>query len=94
MVVDKEKSEALVGYYTILAQPNPFYERLKLVGLNPEKTYHLTGNGKDEMRYGRDLETIGIILGKNYIGRENDYWSREMPGDFYGEIYHLQEFIK
>ena len=46
------------------------------------------------MRYGRDLETIGIILGKNYIGKENDYWSREMPGDFYGEIYHLQEFIK
>ena len=94
LVVNKERTEALVGYYTILAQPNPIYERLKLVGLNPDKAYHILGKDKDEVRYGRDLTSIGIILGKNYIGRENEYWSREMPGDFNGKIYYLQQIDK
>lgn len=94
LVVNKERTEALVGYYTILAQPNPIYERLKLVGLNPDKAYHILGKDKDEVRYGRDLASIGIILGKNYIGRESEYWSREMPGDFNGKIYYLQQIDK
>lgn len=94
LVVNKERTEALVGYYTILAQPNPIYERLKLVGLNPDKAYHILGKDKDEVRYGRDLTSIGIVLGKNYIGRENEYWSREMPGDFNGKIYYLRQIDK
>lgn len=64
LVVDKERTEALVGYYMILAQPNPIYERLKLVGLNPDKAYHILGKDKDKVRYGRDLTSIGIVLGK------------------------------
>lgn len=84
----------MVGYYTILAQPNPIYERLKLVGLDPDKAYHILGKDKDEVRYGRDLTSIGIVLGKNYISRENEYWSREMPGDFNGKIYYLQQIDK
>lgn len=94
MVVNKERTEALVGYYTILAKPNPPYERLKLVGLKADATYQISGADGESIRFGRDLESIGIILGKNYIGRENEYWSREMPGDFYGKIYHLQEIRK
>lgn len=94
LVVNKERTEALVGYYTILAQPNPIYERLKLVGLDPDKAYHILGKDKDEVRYGRDLTSIGIVLGKNYISRENEYWSREMPGDFNGKIYYLQQIDK
>ncbi len=94
LVVNKERTEALVGYYMILAQPNPIYERLKLVGLNPDKAYHILGKDKDEVRYGRDLTSIGIVLGKNYIGRENEYWSREMLGDFNGKFYYLQQIDK
>ena len=93
MVISRDKSEALVGYYTILAKPNPPYERLKLVGLKADATYQISGADGESIRFGRDLESIGIILGKNYIGRENEYWSREMPGDFYGKKYHLQEII-
>ncbi|WP_288941170.1 alpha-galactosidase, partial [uncultured Streptococcus sp.] len=94
MVVSRDRSEALVGYYTILAQPNPSYERLKLVGLKTDAAYQVSEADDKSIRFGRDLETVGIILGKNYIGRENDYWSREMPGDFYGKMYHLQEIVK
>lgn len=94
LVVNKERTEALVGYYTILAQPNPIYERLKLVGLDPDKAYHILGKDKDEVRYGRDLTSIGIVLGKNYISRENEYWSCEMLGDFNGKIYYLQQIDK
>ena len=78
----------------ILAQPNPIYERLKLVGLNPDKAYHILGKDKDEVRYGRDLTSIGIVLGKNYIVRENEYWSREMLGDFNWKFYYLQNIDK
>ena len=33
---------------------------------------------------------IGLLSGGNYIGRAQDYWSREMSGDFSSRLYHLQ----
>ncbi|WP_347340543.1 alpha-galactosidase [Vagococcus allomyrinae] len=87
MVVSQDQKTALVGYYQVLAKPNPPYERLKLQGLNPTYCYQIN---QQEKRYGDDLAQIGLILGGNYIGRENDYWSREMPGDFASKLFYLR----
>ena len=88
MIVSDNKKEALVGYYQILAKPNPKYHRLKLQGLDPNCYYEIN---QKECRYGDDLEQIGLILGGNYIGRQNEYWQREIPGDFSSQLFYLKE---
>ena len=45
-------------------------------------------------RFGDDLMQIGLVLGGNYIGRAQEYWSRTMPGDFSSQLYHLQKIDK
>jgi len=87
MVVSKDQSEALVGIYQVLAKPNPPYERLQLRGLIDDGLYEISGS--KEMRLGDDLMNIGLLFGENYIGRTQEYWSREMPGDFSSRIVHL-----
>jgi alpha-galactosidase len=53
--VSEDQSEAYVGYYKILSQPNPPLTSLKLKGLNPDINYRdlKTGNvyGGDELMY-------------------------------------------
>lgn len=88
MVVSKDKSEALVGVYHVLAKPNPAYERVLLEGLDTHALYRI--EGEEAHRYGDDLMQIGLLSGGNYIGRAQDYWSRKMPGDFSSRLYHLQ----
>lgn len=90
MVVSKDKKEALVAHYQILAEPNPNYKRLKLSGLDGQARYHIKEKYIDQVRTGVDLENIGLILNQNYIGREQEYWSREMPGDFHSRIFYLE----
>jgi len=41
MVVNSEKSEAILGYYQILSKPNPGYEKMKTLGLSENKTYNV-----------------------------------------------------
>lgn len=89
MVVAADKSEALVGIYHVLAKPNPAYERILLTGLDAAALYRIEGN--KAVRYGDDLMQAGLLLGGNYIGRAQDYWSRKMPGDFSSQLYHLQK---
>lgn len=91
MVVRSDQSEALVGYYQILAQPNPTYQRLKLRGLNKDGCYRVFENATESQRYGRDLAHVGLLLNENYLGRESEYWSREMPGDFSSKIVYLKQ---
>ena len=88
MVVSKDKSQALVGVYRVLAKPNAAYERVLLEGLDAHALYRL--EGEETHRYGDDLMQIGLLSGGNYIGRAQDYWNREMPGDFSSQLYHLQ----
>lgn len=87
MVVSKDRKEALVGYYQILAKPNPKYERIKLKGLQHDVKYKINN---EISRYGDDLEEVGLILGGNYIDRNNEYWQREMPGDFASKLFYLK----
>lgn len=86
MVVSKDQKEALVGYYQVLAKPNPSYERLILKGLQKEVLYSINGKG---LRYGDDLMNVGLLFGGNYIDHAEEYWSREMPGDFSSRLYYL-----
>ena len=92
MVVASDKSEALVGVYHVLARPNPAYERISLEGLDADGLYQIDGG--ELARYGDDLMQIGLVLGGNYIGRVQDYWSRTMSGDFSSQLYHLKKIDK
>ncbi|MFT7791337.1 UNVERIFIED_CONTAM: GH36 C-terminal domain-containing protein [Escherichia coli] len=88
MVVSQDKTEALVGYYEVLAKPNRPYERLQLKGLEADKLYTVNS---DLERYGDDLMEIGLILAGNYIDRASDYWSREHITDYNSKIFYLTE---
>mgnify|MGYP001264696231 CR=1 FL=1 len=60
IVVNKDKSEALVGYFQILAEPNPGYnKKVILKGLDPDKKYLVN----DEFEaYGDELMNMGIVF--------------------------------
>lgn len=90
MVVSQDQSEALVGYFQLLAQPNPTYQRLKLRGLKADVSYKVQEKQSEILRFGRDLETVGLLLNENYLGREAEYWSREMLGDFSTKLFYLK----
>lgn len=92
LVTNEERTEALVGFYQILAEPNSPYRRIKLAGLDETKDYQVYENDqlKEAKRNGSDLQSYGIRLGGNFIGREQEYWSRELPGDFHSKLYFLK----
>lgn len=89
LVVSPDQSEALVGWYQILAKPNPAYQRLRLTGLAPDKTYQI--NGSTTCRKGRDLNAIGLLLGENVIGRPSHAQGRQLGGDFDTKLFYLSE---
>lgn len=85
MVVDKEKAEALVGHFTILASPNPGYNaKVILKGLNPDKKYSI--NGEFEA-YGDELMNVGIVF-----PQPDRYFSKDSETqDFKSKIFKLKE---
>ena len=96
MVVAKDQSEALVGIYQPSAKPNDHYYRLKLPGLNPKLRYHYMIHGKNVIRFGDDLEKIGLILADNYTDRvgetkrfvfKTDLFKNIKGVVFFGKIY-------
>jgi alpha-galactosidase len=91
MVVSKNKDEALIGYYKVLNQPNPSYERLKLKGLDPDKQYIITQNGEE--RFGADLMNVGLMFSKNFTTRQSDFWKQNRGHDYSGRIIHLRENV-
>ncbi|SDZ58906.1 alpha-galactosidase [Evansella caseinilytica] len=89
MVVSEDKTEAIVGYYKVLAKPNDKYYRIRLKGLDPSKRYAI--NGKDSTHYGDELMNIGIILAEDFTDRAGDFWSQEKHGDFSSRLFVLTE---
>lgn len=87
MVVSENQTEALIGYYQILAEPNPPYQRLRLKGLNADFDYTIWE--KEQVRTGKDLMAVGLIFGENYIDRASDFWQRQMAGDFSSKLIYL-----
>lgn len=88
MVISPDEKEALIGYYQILGKANPPYKRLKLVGLIENEFYTIDGKGHYS---GDELMNIGILLNGNYIDREQEFWNREVQGDFYSKLFYLKK---
>ncbi|MDZ7836043.1 MAG: GH36 C-terminal domain-containing protein [Alkalibacterium sp.] len=86
MVVSKDRKEALIGYYQVLARPNPSYSRLKLDGLDEDTLYSVEPDGEE--RYGSDLKTIGLLFSGNERKR-GQFWSRNGKTDFHSWIIKL-----
>jgi alpha-galactosidase len=60
MFVSEDKAEAFVGYYQVLAKPNPPMGRLRLRGLDPSRDYHLA---KTRQTFGGDeLMHVGLNI--------------------------------
>ena len=90
MVVNEEKTTALVGYYRVLNGVNMPYSRIKLQGLDPNKLYkNLSANTEN---YGDELMNWGLIT--------TDVTAGQVPGnvtpctDFESRIYILQEKVE
>ncbi len=89
MVVSKDKKTAILGYYKILATPNPSLKKILLTGLNEELEYCC--NGKSH--YGDELMNVGYILQTEFTGViqsdrfSGKYTSGTDKGDFTAQIY-------
>lgn len=84
MVVSEDKSEALIGYYKVLATPNgPKHQTLKLRGLNEEFLYAVDGR----IYYGDELMQVGLILPTEFNGVNSRF--AERGGDFQSLVFHL-----
>ena len=72
MVVNKEKTKAIVGWYRVLNTVNAPFDRVRLVGLDTTKRYRITGNelvdGRDVIRSGSELHNIGLITSDRNSG--------------------------
>lgn len=87
MVVSEDKKEAIVGYYQVLAKPNPGYSRLKLEGLDEDTLYVIQPD--QEERYGSDLKHAGLFLSQNEKTR-GDFWSLNGKADFHSKIIKIK----
>ncbi len=76
MVVAKDKSEALVTYVVVKRRANPRSRNIRLLGLDPKKTYRI--EGKDRTYLGSTLMNAGILV--------EDGW-----GDNQAWLYHVVE---
>jgi alpha-galactosidase len=68
-VVNKEKSEAIVGVYRVLSVPNPAFDFIKIPGLNPNSKYIIEDEDVlGEVFYGDELMYSGIKFKKISFG--------------------------
>ena len=66
MVVSKDKQTAIVGYYKVLATPNPSLKKIQLKGLDESLEY--TCNKRDEVFYGDELMNVGLLTDIEFTG--------------------------
>lgn len=86
MVVSKNRTEALIGWYKILATPNPKkIQTLKLAGLDSVSTYQV--NGSDQAFGGDELMQRGLALPVEYNGVNQH--QAERGGDFQSYVFYL-----
>ena len=86
MVVNEDKTEAIVGWYRVLNGINLPYTRLRLKGLSDEMQY--TVNGDSVAHYGNELMNAGLITTDISSGQaEGD---EKMCQDFESRLYILK----
>ncbi len=86
MVVSQDKKEAYIGYYRVLAEPNPGYYRLRLKGLDPEMDYRIVDS--EEVHGGDELMYVGFNLPEFFNGITPD--AAKMGGDFQSSVWRLK----
>ncbi len=87
MVVSQDRSEALVGYYKVLATPNsPKHQTLRLRGLNEAAAYSVAGS--NHVYYGDELMQVGLKLPVEFNGVNGNY--AERGGDFQSHVFYLR----
>ena len=94
MAVSKDKATAIVGYYKILATPNPSIKKIRLQGLEEGGLYEceqtqISYYGDELMNFGLKVETefTGLIQPESFTGTYN---SGTDKGDFTSQIYVLK----
>jgi alpha-galactosidase len=87
MVVSLDQSEALIGYYKVLATPNPPKQQtLRLSGLAESKAYKVAGSTR--AYYGDELMQVGLGLPTEFNGVNAG--SAERGGDFQSHVFYLK----
>ncbi|MFC0523622.1 alpha-galactosidase [Pontibacillus salicampi] len=94
MVVSKDQTKALAGYYQILARPNDGFRRLPFKGLDPSKSYSVfeasiweLDSGIAANHFGDELMHIGVNIGLDYAGTQPG--GIEETGDFASKVWVL-----
>ncbi|PGY06968.1 alpha-galactosidase [Bacillus sp. AFS031507] len=88
MVVSQDQSEALIGWYKVLATPNPKKKQtLRLSGLAESKMYKVAGS--ERTYYGDELMNVGLPLPTEFNGVNGG--SAERGGDFQSQVFYLQK---
>jgi alpha-galactosidase len=86
MVVSSDQTEALVGWYKVLATPNSTKQQtIKLEGLDSTKEYKVIG--RNRVYYGDELMQVGLPLPIEFNGVNGN--SSERGGDFQSQIFYL-----
>ncbi|NWQ42443.1 alpha-galactosidase [Bacillus sp. EB106-08-02-XG196] len=85
MVVSPDQSEALVGYYKVLATANSRKQQtLRLCGLSEDRLYEVDGR----TYYGDELMQVGLLLPTEFNGV--NLGSSKRRGDFQSYIFYLK----
>ncbi|MGD6876294.1 alpha-galactosidase [Bacillus infantis] len=87
LTVNEDKTEALVGWYKVLAMANPAKQQmLKLSGLDPSIKYQISGSSRSY--YGDELMQSGLQLPAEFNGVNGK--AAERGGDFQSYVFHLK----
>ena len=99
MVVNEDRTEAIVGRYRMLNHPNEPFSRLKLAGLDPDTCYEVIGpdvytknaageaNGK--VHYGDELMRAGLVISEDSSGKTGSDVVR--ASDFSSQIFLIRK---
>jgi alpha-galactosidase len=91
MVVSPDKSEALIGWYKVLANANPpKAQSLCLAGLDENKVYQAAGT--EQAFYGDELMAIGLPLPTEFNGVNGPKAQR--GGDFQSQVFYLESTME
>ncbi|MGM9950149.1 MAG: alpha-galactosidase [Lysinibacillus sp.] len=86
MIVSKDKSEALVGFYQIRAIPNwKRMQNLRLAGLKKDYEYMIQG----QAFYGDELMAIGLPLPEEFNGVNR--LTAKRGGDYQSQLFYVQQ---
>ncbi|MCG8571740.1 MAG: alpha-galactosidase [Spirochaetes bacterium] len=86
LVVNQQQTQAIVGFYQILAQPNQRIKSLKLIGLNPDYQYQIE-NHPIQYLSGGELMYSGLPIQQRFTGTEAGGTGES--GDFWSEVFIL-----